>query len=82
VVHKNFSGHVSVFLRAQVWLAEREYSSGKWVALVRPGTDEIKTRRGQQLAAVCQTGNVFQMTTAELESFVIAESAAAWAGLD
>jgi hypothetical protein len=28
VVHKNFSGHVSVFLRAQVWLAEREYNSG------------------------------------------------------
>jgi hypothetical protein len=38
---------------------------------VRPGTDEIKTRRGQQLAAVCQTGDVFKMTVAETRDDII-----------
>ena len=70
MVHKNFSGHVSVFLRAQVWLAEREYNSGNltvhngslWCAQERtksrPGTDSTWQLYVKQ-------GTFFEMTAAQ-----------------
>ena len=56
VVHKNFSGHVSVFLRAQVWLAEREYNSGNLT--VHNGSLWCAQER-------TETWNVFEMTAAQ-----------------
>jgi hypothetical protein len=32
---------------------------------VRPGTDEIAARNRQHVAALCETGNVFEMTAAQ-----------------
>ena len=58
-----FSARPSLARRARI--QQRESHGTQWVALVRPGTDEIAARNRQHVAALCETGNVFEMTAAQ-----------------